>query len=155
MRRKYPMDLSDEGWACLKARFPPSKSPGVGRARTPCTTSSTRYSLVLRSGCPWRLLPRDLERLGLLCLLSFPQVPRRRALWHLILRALHAAERKRAGRNLEPSAAISWTPRASRPLRSRPGLRAIDRKSTRLNSSHANISYAVFCLKKKKTIDTI
>src|SRR5258707_348800 len=31
-----------------------------------------------------------------------------------------------------------------------------DRKSTRLNSSHANISYAVFCLKKKnKTIQTI
>src|SRR3712207_7256301 len=28
--------------------------------------------------------------------------------------------------------------------------RALDRKSTRLNSSHANISYAVFCLKKKK-----
>src|SRR3712207_7368598 len=28
-----------------------------------------------------------------------------------------------------------------------------DRKSTRLNSSHANISYAVFCLKKKKKID--
>src|SRR3712207_8458039 len=40
-----------------------------------------------------------------------------------------------------------------------------DRKSTRLNSSHANISYAVFCLKKKKnpkvklavigTVDTV
>src|SRR3712207_7841121 len=30
-----------------------------------------------------------------------------------------------------------------------------DRKSTRLNSSHANISYAVFCLKKKNNIDTI
>src|SRR3712207_8176599 len=29
-----------------------------------------------------------------------------------------------------------------------------DRKSTRLNSSHANISYAVFCLKKKNTIQT-
>src|SRR3712207_7661568 len=29
--------------------------------------------------------------------------------------------------------------------------RPLDRKSTRLNSSHANISYAVFCLKKKKT----
>src|SRR3712207_8895030 len=29
---------------------------------------------------------------------------------------------------------------------------AVDRKSTRLNSSHANISYAVFCLKKKKTV---
>src|SRR5258707_13531771 len=30
------------------------------------------------------------------------------------------------------------------------GCSAADRKSTRLNSSHANISYAVFCLKKKK-----
>src|SRR3712207_7804680 len=30
------------------------------------------------------------------------------------------------------------------------GFRGGDRKSTRLNSSHANISYAVFCLKKKK-----
>src|SRR2546430_17688453 len=29
----------------------------------------------------------------------------------------------------------------------------LDRKSTRLNSSHSQISYAVFCLKKKKTID--
>src|SRR3712207_8732697 len=30
------------------------------------------------------------------------------------------------------------------------GVDELDRKSTRLNSSHANISYAVFCLKKKK-----
>src|SRR3712207_7489883 len=33
----------------------------------------------------------------------------------------------------------------------RPSTAVRDRKSTRLNSSHANISYAVFCLKKKKT----
>src|SRR3712207_6859854 len=32
--------------------------------------------------------------------------------------------------------------------------RLSDRKSTRLNSSHANISYAVFCLKKKKPYST-
>src|SRR3712207_9178598 len=32
----------------------------------------------------------------------------------------------------------------------RVGITGVDRKSTRLNSSHANISYAVFCLKKKK-----
>src|SRR3712207_8380714 len=32
-----------------------------------------------------------------------------------------------------------------------PDVEQADRKSTRLNSSHANISYAVFCLKKKKT----
>src|SRR3712207_7003470 len=36
------------------------------------------------------------------------------------------------------------------PQRGREG--HVDRKSTRLNSSHANISYAVFCLKKKNRI---
>src|SRR3712207_8791826 len=35
--------------------------------------------------------------------------------------------------------------------RAGPDLSLLDRKSTRLNSSHANISYAVFCLKKKNT----
>src|SRR2546430_9488263 len=34
-------------------------------------------------------------------------------------------------------------------------LRARDRKSTRLNSSHSQISYAVFCLKKKNTASSI
>src|SRR3712207_8322705 len=38
------------------------------------------------------------------------------------------------------------------PLGSVVGL--LDRKSTRLNSSHANISYAVFCLKKKNNYPT-
>src|SRR5258707_10441843 len=35
-----------------------------------------------------------------------------------------------------------------------PGCTPSDRKSTRLNSSHANISYAVFCLKKKNIQET-
>src|SRR3712207_8094240 len=38
--------------------------------------------------------------------------------------------------------------------RQRCGTNAGDRKSTRLNSSHANISYAVFCLKKKKDLSS-
>src|SRR3712207_8178536 len=44
-------------------------------------------------------------------------------------------------------------PRAARRARGAGGLdqQERDRKSTRLNSSHANISYAVFCLKKKIT----
>src|SRR5688572_30876760 len=37
-----------------------------------------------------------------------------------------------------------------RTARSRQDLAALDRKSTRLNSSHSQISYAVFCLKKKR-----
>src|SRR3712207_7313452 len=55
--------------------------------------------------------------------------------------------RSRAGPRAEAPAL-----RGARQDRQREG-RALrpDRKSTRLNSSHANISYAVFCLKKKKT----
>src|SRR3712207_7934917 len=58
---------------------------------------------------------------------------------------------------------VGWAPvRAGQPWRfgrahdsvgadaTRPARPGEDRKSTRLNSSHANISYAVFCLKKKK-----
>src|SRR5690349_24230724 len=41
--------------------------------------------------------------------------------------------------------------RASLSRQRRSGSSAQDRKSTRLNSSHVEISYAVFCLKKKKT----
>src|SRR3989442_5491561 len=44
--------------------------------------------------------------------------------------------------------------RGFRQPRSLPLLRLLDRKSTRLNSSHVRISYAVFCLKKKKTKET-
>src|SRR3712207_7482547 len=46
--------------------------------------------------------------------------------------------------------AVSGGGKRLRPLFAYWGWRG-DRKSTRLNSSHANISYAVFCLKKKKT----
>src|SRR2546430_10648934 len=52
-----------------------------------------------------------------------------------------------------PQAAPAPRPRAGSALRAaRPAdvLDRADRKSTRLNSSHSQISYAVFCLKKKK-----
>src|SRR5690348_17686967 len=47
----------------------------------------------------------------------------------------------------EPLAAVRGREQARRPARLGPGPE--DRKSTRLNSSHPSISYAVFCLKKK------
>src|SRR3712207_6887023 len=59
-----------------------------------------------------------------------------------------------ANRALIRSVSAADAERASSPsVRSRSRARTgatTDRKSTRLNSSHANISYAVFCLKKKK-----
>src|SRR5438045_9446430 len=49
-----------------------------------------------------------------------------------------------------PGAAPTRPARPARPARVSSRTRAQDRKSTRLNSSHLGISYAVFCLKKKK-----
>src|SRR3712207_7503163 len=60
-------------------------------------------------------------------------------------RRLPAAHRRRSRRHLAPS-------RSNDANRARGGQ---DRKSTRLNSSHANISYAVFCLKKKNVYTLI
>src|SRR3712207_8622574 len=69
-----------------------------------------------------------------------PQTPHVAARWGALpARVLAAFERRQLG-------AARWVCAASRAAAD------LDRKSTRLNSSHANISYAVFCLKKKKTI---
>src|SRR3712207_8670649 len=68
-----------------------------------------------------------------------PPAPRaRRALRRQVLRGAGEA----------PGILRPWT------CSTNPAPRA-DRKSTRLNSSHANISYAVFCLKKKKNIQKV
>src|SRR3712207_7766706 len=53
------------------------------------------------------------------------------------------------GRRRRDGAAAGGRERRRRGDLLRPAQRRRDRKSTRLNSSHANISYAVFCLKKK------
>src|SRR6266508_5408965 len=55
----------------------------------------------------------------------------------------------RAGRSPDPRNTAPPGPLGV-PRRGRRGERGRDRKSTRLNSSHVAISYAVFCLKKKK-----
>src|SRR5437762_9699464 len=63
---------------------------------------------------------------------------------------LDAADRIKRARTFDPSKAIGCAPRlliVAMPENA-DGLQ--DRKSTRLNSSHRCISYAVFCLKKKK-----
>src|SRR5438876_6938966 len=58
----------------------------------------------------------------------------------------------RSGEGKGQVAGISARRAAPAPARGSPApRRSPDRKSTRLNSSHPSISYAVFCLKKKKT----
>src|SRR5438445_3752345 len=59
----------------------------------------------------------------------------------------------RVGEILHSNHLVPWTNPAPDPVRPKYLRKSLDRKSTRLNSSHANISYAVFCLKKKKKND--
>src|SRR3712207_8779644 len=70
------------------------------------------------------------------------------------LRAHHAADAHPAQRGHDeddaPLLGHDAHQRAELALRAGDQHSERDRKSTRLNSSHANISYAVFCLKKKK-----
>src|SRR3712207_8863136 len=81
----------------------------------------------------------------------FPYTTLFRSSWWLVPRPPPPRRRAVARR------AAGWRRRPGRgghrvPVRVHAPRRGEDRKSTRLNSSHANISYAVFCLKKKKII---
>src|SRR3712207_7628892 len=91
------------------------------------TATTEIYTLSLHDALPILRASREAVRMSKRRLPTF--VPLFEALWQ--------------ARQLLPLASVrlktSWP-------------RAIDRKSTRLNSSHANTSYAVFCLKKKTLV---
>src|SRR5256885_10377305 len=82
--------------------------------------------------------------------------PRPAQICRELLNALEASEgrRKRRKRDTTPDAIGLEVKRdlLERAVAADPEPDALDRKSTRLNSSHLVISYAVFCLKKKKKI---
>src|SRR3712207_8321171 len=63
--------------------------------------------------------------------------------------AIHEPQRHRLRGGVEPRDELRHQPVERGAAALALGRRRADRKSTRLNSSHANISYAVFCLKKK------
>src|SRR5690606_41520650 len=74
---------------------------------------------------------------------------------------LHSFPTRRSSdlRSACTSAREAWSRRGAQTRRGRPrylvllgAVAVLDRKSTRLNSSHVKISYAVFCLKKKKGV---
>src|SRR3712207_8496180 len=69
----------------------------------------------------------------------------------VLVRHHHALREAGRARGVDQHGEVELDARGARWL-AVPGQRILqaDRKSTRLNSSHANISYAVFCLKKKK-----
>src|SRR3712207_8514374 len=90
--------------------------------RRPPRSTLFPYTTLFRSRCLWKYIPNARDVVG-------------------ILRAAHTLPKE-----------APYDEGNRRGLRqNRHALLEEDRKSTRLNSSHANISYAVFCLKKKTT----
>jgi putative transposase len=103
MRKTYPTDLSDAQWTRLQSYLPIPKAEGRPR------THSLRDVLdaifyVVRSGCHWRLLPHDFPPWSTVYY-HFRRF-RSSGLWSLILKTLHAVERKRAGKDPQPTTAI-------------------------------------------------
>ena len=104
MENRYPTDLSQAEWECLKPHVPPAKERGRPRIHSPRRLLDAVF-YVLRSGCAWRLLPYE-----------FP--PWKTVYWwfrrwridgtfeHLNA-TLRERLRTRLGRNAHPSAGIA------------------------------------------------
>src|SRR5215208_7171822 len=99
---KYPTDLSDAEWTCLKPYLSAPKKRGRGRPKvhSPRKILNAVFYLLksdlLKSGCPWRLLPRDF--------------PPWKTVYHWFRKwridGLCERLRARLGRNPQPSAGI-------------------------------------------------
>jgi putative transposase len=101
---KFPSDLTDVEWERLQPLIPDA-TPGGRPRKTDMRTAMNAIFYLLRTGCPWRYLPRD----------GFP--PRstvynifrkfqRDGVWEAIWAELHMALRERLGREASPTAAV-------------------------------------------------
>jgi putative transposase len=103
MKRSYATDLSDTEWECLEPHVPPPNNRGRPRVHT------TRQILdaifyVLKSGCPWRLLPCDFPPWETVyCWFRRWRID---GTWESLNAALCERVRGSQGRNVYPSAGI-------------------------------------------------
>jgi putative transposase len=104
MKRSYSTDLSDTEWGCIEPYLPPPSKRGRPKSHATREVLDAIF-YVLKSGCPWRLLPRD-----------FP--PWETVYWWFgrwradgtferLNATLRERLRARLGRNPEPSAGIA------------------------------------------------
>ena len=103
MGKKYLTDLSDAEWECIEPNFPAAKERGRPRVH------SWRHILdaifyVLRSGCAWRLLPRDFPPWK--TVYHYFRKWRIDGMWEGLNAVLRERLRRRLGRNPQPSAGI-------------------------------------------------
>lgn len=99
----YPSDLSDAQWKHIRPKIPKAKRGG--RPRSVDMRQVLNAILYLsRSGCSWRMLPRDFPPWGTVH--YYYRKWRRCGVWKKIHDALRAQVRRKQGREETPSAAI-------------------------------------------------
>lgn len=100
--QRYPSDLTDAEWALLEPMIPPV-APGY--TRTVCMREILNGIFYkLRTGCPWRYLPKDLPKWRVVY--DYFERFQRNGLWEQLNHRLREQVRVAAERNPQPTAAI-------------------------------------------------
>jgi putative transposase len=102
--RYCPTDLAEEQWELLAALLPAREWRPGGPGRPPydlrCVLNGILY--LIKTGCQWRLLPREFGEWNTIC--GHFKRWRRAGVWAYLMQALRQLERRRLGRQPEPSA---------------------------------------------------
>ena len=102
-RRAYPSDLTDKQWEMLRPLIPlPSLEGRPPKLERREVVNAILY--ILRSGCPWRLLPHEFPAWQ--TVYYYFRRWQRDGIWEQILQTLRMQMRTQHGRTAEPSAAI-------------------------------------------------
>ena len=101
--RRYSSDLSDEEWRLLKPHLPAPKRRGRPRLHSPRQIVNAVF-YVLKSGCPWRMLPREFPPWT--TVFHYFRACRLDGTWERMNQAMRRRLRERLGRHPEPSAGI-------------------------------------------------
>ena len=102
-RQAYPSDLSDTEWRLLEPLLPAPK-PGGRPVKYPRREVVNAIMYVLRSGCPWRMLPHDLPPWR--TAFHYFRTWRKDGTWEKVHQVLRERVRTADGRQTSPSAAI-------------------------------------------------
>jgi putative transposase len=103
-RRSYPTDLTEAQWALLLTLLPARKWRPGGPGRPPCDRRRIINGIfcLLKTGCQWRMLPREFGKWS--TIYAYFARWRRAGVWARLMAALRRLERRRQGRQPEPSA---------------------------------------------------
>lgn len=102
-RQAYPSDLSDAEWRQLEPLLPAPK-PGGRPIKYPRREVINAIMYVLRSGCPWRMLPHDLPPWR--TAFHYFRTWRKDGTWERVHEAVRERVRTSDGRQTSPSAAV-------------------------------------------------